>query len=529
MASYKKVLELHCSGLNNSQIGERVGCDRATVRRVIAKSEMKGILPDQWRGLDEAKIRELLRKDAKVREEYLQIDFDWMHRELSNKHVTVNLLHEEYVGSAEKSGLEAYSRSQFFNRYRAWCNTNQYSAKIKSKPGHSVELDFAGDLVHYIDPLTRQPVKVTLFVAVLSFSNLVFVQAVDRQTAVRLAHATIDAFAFFGGTTRAIIVDNTKAAVILHSKHEQAVLNELFRELAEHYGATVIAAPPRVPKAKPNVEGGVYNAYTRIIAPLRHCTFYSLDELNEALASQCEAFNREPFKERPSWSRHSLFLAEEQQMLSQLPSIKFEVREKATATVRENCHAKCSLDGYYYSVPYVWCKKQVVLRLGSVDVRIFSQYGQFICSHPRGTDPWHHYVTDPTHMPSYIREYVYASPGLFRGKAADIGRATHTVIDRLFTIAEANGRVPEVEYESARGILGLGRPTRKHPKRSAPVLEAACDRLVGLNPLPFSRIGYRAVSDVVQAIIEERSQKESNDFISKGGGKGSLLDILEDE
>ena len=97
------------------------------------------------------------------------------------------------------------------------------------------------------------------------------------------------------------------------------------------------------------------------------------------------------------------------------------------------------------------------------------------------------------------------------------------------SIAEANGRVPEVEYESARGILGLGRPTRKHPKRSAPVLEAACDRLVGLNPLPFSRIGYRAVSDVVQAIIEERSQKESNDFISKGGGKGSLLDILEDE
>ena len=88
-------------------------------------SEMKGILPDHWRGLDEAKIRELLRKDAKVREEYLQIDFDWMHRELSDKHVTVNLLHEEYVGSAEKSGLEAFSRSQFFTRYRAWCTTSQ--------------------------------------------------------------------------------------------------------------------------------------------------------------------------------------------------------------------------------------------------------------------------------------------------------------------------------------------------------------------------------------------------------------------
>lgn len=277
------------------------------------------------------------------------------------------------------------------------------------------------------------------------------------------------------------------------------------------------------------MEGGVYNAYTRIIAPLRHCTFYSLDELNEALACQCEAFNGEPFKERPSWSRRSLFLAEEQQMLSQLPSTKFEVREKATATVRENCHAKCSLDGYYYSVPYVWCKKQVVLRLGRTDVRILSRFGQFICSHPRGNHPWDRYVTDPSHMPSYIRQYVYASPTLFRGKAADIGEATYTVIDRLFSIAEANAKVPEVEYETARGILALAKPTKKHPKRSAVVLEAACGRLLASYPNPLSRIPYRAVANAVQALIKERTEKENNDFISKGLGKGSLLDILEDE
>ena len=529
MASYKKILELHCSGLNVSQISERVGCDRNTARGVIAKSEGKGILPDRWEEMDEAHIRGLLRKETKAKEEYLPIDFEWMHGELSNKHVTVNLLYEEYAQAAGKDGMKAYSRTQFFDRYKAWCNTKQYSAKIKVKPGYSMELDYAGDLVHYIDPLTKQPVWVVLFVAVLSFSKLTFVQAVERQTAICLAHATIDAFSFFGGVIKAIIVDNAKSAVILHSKHERAILNELFRELAEHYGATVIAAPPRTPKAKPGVEDGVYNSYSRIIAPLRHCVFYSLDELNEALASQCKVFNGEPFKERPSWSRYSLFLAEEQQMLSQLPSIKFEVREKATATVRSNCHAKCSLDGYYYSVPYQWYKKKVVLRLGSHDVKIYSLQGQFIWCHKRGTSPWDRYVTEPSHMPSYIRHYIDASPGLFREQAEWVGPATFEVIDRLFSIAEADGKVPEVEYDTARGILALAKPSKKHPKRSASVLEAACGRIVELNPHPLSRIAYRAVCDGVRRLIDEQSERARQEFITKDLGKGSLFDILEEE
>ena len=529
MASYKKILELYCSGINISQISERVGRDRATVRRVISKSEGKGILPSQWKELDETQLRGMLRKSTKVKPEYFPINFEWMYDELSNAHVTVNLLHEEYEEQAKKEGLRPYSRSQFFERYKKWCNVTKYSAKIKNKPGHSMELDFAGDLVQYIDPLTKTAVKVPLFVSTLSFSKLLWVQAVPRQTAVCFAHSVVDAFKFFKGVTRAIIVDNTKSAVILHSKHELAVLSELFRELGEHYGATVIAAPARTPKFKPTVEDGVSNTYTRILAPLRHCIFYSLEELNEALALRCEVFNNEPFKEKESWSRRSLFEAEEQQMLSQLPSTNFEVREKATATVRENCHAKCGLDGYYYSVPYLWCKKRVILRLGSVDVRILSLEGQFICSHPRGIDPWHRYVTDPAHMPSYIRQYVYASPSLFCEQAERIGPATLEVIGRLFSIAEANARVVEVEYDTARGILSLERPTKRNPGRSSRTLEMACKELISLHPSVFTRISYNAVRNTVQQLIDEEARMRADKFIAEKLCVGNIMDILQEE
>ncbi len=527
MASYKQILELYCSGCNISQVSERVGCDRATVRRVVSKSEGKGILPTLWKELDETQLRNMLRKQTKTKAEYLPINFEWMYEELSNSHVTVNLLHEEYEQQAQKEGLKPYSRSQFFERYKKWCNHTKYSAKIKTKPGHSVELDFAGDLVQYVDPLTKEKVKVTLFVATLSFSKLLWVQAVPRQTAVCFAHAVKDAITSFGGVPRAIIVDNAKAAVIMHAKHELAVLNELFREVAEHYGATVIAAPARTPKFKPSVEDGVSNTYTRILAPLRHCIFYSLDELNEALAMQCEVFNNEPFKEKKHWTRRSLFEAEERQMLSQLPSTNFEVREKTTATVRENCHAKCSLDGYYYSVPYLWCKKRVVLRLGSLDVRIISLDGQFICSHPRGTDPWHRYVTDPAHMPSSIRQYIYASPSLFCEQAERIGPATLEVIGRLFSIAKDHNRVVEVEYDTARGILSQGKPTKKHPHRSARILEMACAELIDLHPSSHMRIPYRSVCAAVQRIIDAEAKKRTEEFIAKDVAVGSLMDILQ--
>lgn len=45
MASYKKVLELYRSGLNNSQIGERVGYDRATVQGNHLKERREGNPP----------------------------------------------------------------------------------------------------------------------------------------------------------------------------------------------------------------------------------------------------------------------------------------------------------------------------------------------------------------------------------------------------------------------------------------------------------------------------------------------------
>lgn len=75
----------------------------------------------------------------------------------------------------------------------------------------------------------------------------------------------------------------------------------------------------------------------------------------------------------------------------------------------------------------------------------------------------------------------------------------------------------------------MAKPSKKHPKRSASVLEAACGRIVELNPHPLSRIAYRAVCDGVRRLIDEQSERARQEFITKDLGKGSLFDILEEE
>ena len=53
--------------------------------------------------------------------------------------------------------------------------------------------------------------------------------------------------------------------------------------MARHYGTVIIPAHVRKPNHKAKVEANVLVAQRWILACLRHRTFYSLQELNEAI------------------------------------------------------------------------------------------------------------------------------------------------------------------------------------------------------------------------------------------------------
>ena len=68
-------------------------------------------------------------------------------------------------------------------------------------------------------------------------------------------------------------------------------INRTYEELATHYCAVVVPARVFKPKDKAKVESAVQVAQRWILAVLRHRTFFSLAELNEAIWEKLEVLN----------------------------------------------------------------------------------------------------------------------------------------------------------------------------------------------------------------------------------------------
>ena len=95
--------------------------------------------------------------------------------------------------------------------------------------------------------------------------------------------------------------------------------------------------------------------------------------------------------------------------------------------------------------------------------------------------------------------------------------------------SDLNARVVEVEYDTARGILSLERPTKRNPGRSSRTLEMACKELIGLHPSVFTRISYSAVRNTVQQLIDEEARMRADKFIAEKLCVGNIMDILQEE
>ena len=119
--------------------------------------------------------------------------------------------------------------------------------------------------------------------------------------------------------------------------------------MAGHYNIAVIPARVAKPKDKAKVENAVLQAQRRMIASLRNRTFFSLAELNEAIAEETKRLNERPMAVINK-SRYDLFIEIEKPALKPLPSERFIIASWIKAKVHIDYHVK--VEKTYYSVPY---------------------------------------------------------------------------------------------------------------------------------------------------------------------------------
>ena len=379
MRKLKEVLRLLSLGLKQHQIARSCSIAQSTVSEYVKAAEAAGLTWPAVAEWDERRLEETLfpnRPENPDRRQYPPPDFAAIHHELqSHKHVTLQLLWEEY----RQACPNGYRYSRFCDLFRAWLRKRDVVLRQQYRAGEKTFVDWAGDTVPVYDQAGGAH-EASIFVAVLGASSYTFAEAAWTQTLPDWIGAHIRAFEFFGGVSEIVVPDNPRTGVAKACRYEPD-LNRTYQEMAAHYGVAVVPARPAKPRDKAKAEVGVLLVERWILAALRKRKFFSLGELNVAIAELLIRLNTKPFRKRDG-SRQTLFETLERPALRPLPAERYEFG--AWRTVRANIDYHVEYERHYYSVPYQLTGQELEVRASATTVEIFHR-GVRVASHPRST------------------------------------------------------------------------------------------------------------------------------------------------
>jgi len=416
---------------------------------------------------------------------------DWaaLHREMRRPGVTLMLLWQEYRATHP----QGYAYSWFCEHYRAWVGRLDLVMRQEHRAGEKLFVDYAGPTVPIIDRHTGELRPASIFVGVLGASNYTYAEATWSQELPDWIGAHVRLFNFLGGVVEILVPDNLRSAVSRAHRYEPEI-NPTYRELARHYGVAVIPARVARPRDKAKAEAGVLLVERWVLARLRNRQFFSLAELNAAIAALLHELNMRPFKKLPG-SRASAFAEIDQPALKPLAAQPYELAEWKKVRVHIDYHIEVAR--HYYSVPHALVGKQLEARVTASTVELFHR-GVRVASHLRSRRA-SGFSTRPEHMPASHREYAKWTPERLGEWAATIGPACAAVIGAIL----AARRHPQQGFRAALGVLRLG----KH--YGNPRLEAACERAHRLRITSFKSIESMLKNHLERApLVEELTPRQ---------------------
>jgi transposase len=210
---------------------------------------------------------------------------------MKKKSVTLFLLWQEY---REQSPQE-YQYSWFCDHDRLWLGKRDWVMRQNHRAGEKLFVDYAGQTVPVVDSRTGEIREAQIFVAVLGASNYTYAEATWTQALPDWIGSHQRTFGFLGGVPEVVVPDNLLSGVTKAHRYEPDV-NPTYQDLATHYGVAVVPARVRRPKDKAKAEVGVQIVERWILAALRHQTFFSLTELNQAIQALLIRLNQRPSK-----------------------------------------------------------------------------------------------------------------------------------------------------------------------------------------------------------------------------------------
>lgn len=343
------IRDLHSQGLNITEISNKTGFDRKTVRKYL-----------NLRTIPEPKKR------AK-RESKLDNYKDYIIKKLQEGPFTAVRLFREIqeMGFTGKITIV----SDFVTKVRPERGVSA-TLRYETKPGVQAQVDWSEFGKVGIDGKMQ---KLYCFNMILGYSRMRYIEFTLSIDVYSLIKCHVNAFRYFGGYPKEILYDNMKQVVITRAlKSTDSEWNTKFEDFFKHYGFIPRLCRPYRPQTKGKVEntvgyvrrdfflGGSFSSVTDINTQ----AISWLNRVNSSMHGTTHEIPLERLKE------------EELKPIDGVP--EYLVIREETRTISRDCFI--SYIGNQYSVPYRFAGREATLAIfdGKFSVIVG---GEPVCEH----------------------------------------------------------------------------------------------------------------------------------------------------
>lgn len=139
MVKIKEIARLYLkSNLSIRLIARALNISPSTVSIYVGKLKVIGVSYHEISELDDDALLKLICPKEEKTDKRTQPDFSYISCELKKRHVTLQLLYEEY----KRDNPEGYERSQFYNLYHSFVKRQDPVMRITHKAGERMFVDF---------------------------------------------------------------------------------------------------------------------------------------------------------------------------------------------------------------------------------------------------------------------------------------------------------------------------------------------------------------------------------------------------
>lgn len=473
-----------CTDFGNREISRQINVSHTTVaryRKRLRKCKRKW---KEFENLDDDEILLLLDISRKPLVTKRQPDWSEVYKTMQYRGMTLYLVWEEYSISDPDS---AFSYSHFVRCYKKHTEKHEVGMRQPHYAGECLYLDYTGITVPYNDAESGETKHAQILVSTLGCSKYTHVFASASQKLEDWIAGINAALSFLGGVTLIVVTDNLKSAVTTAGRNP--VINRTFQEQGRHYGFVIIPTRPGRPKDKGIVENAVLQVERRILAQLRKFQFFSVEEINDAIAPLLNDFNQRPFQQLPG-NRLERFNEFDKPLLQPLPKTEFEYAKwLGPHTVNKHYHVR--VDEHFYSVPYSFVGKKVESRLTKNTVECFYK-SKRISSHRRSFVPGG-YSTKSSHQTKEHSSYSKLNPAAIKDWSKGIGVSVQEFVKRNL-----------IETKNMRtGMMACIKLQKLAVEYGDEKLEAACE--YGLR---IGSLSYTSISSILRNKRAERTEED---------------------